>query len=287
MKKVQGIYSSPHPHWVGDGFPVKTLFSYQMQDQQVSPFLMLDYAGPMDFPPSDHKRGVGEHPHRGFETVTLVYQGELAHRDSTGNGGIIGAGEVQWMTAGSGILHEEFHSKAFGETGGMLEMFQLWVNLPQKHKMTDPRYQAITAAEIPCIPFADNAGSVRLIAGEYGDLVGPAKTFTPIQVLDIAMKPASKQQLFVADGWTTILVVRKGQAQVNGQSVSAGQTMVLSRSGRLIEIESELESDLLLLSGEPIQEPVVGYGPFVMNSKAEIEQAFTDLRQGKFGQMTR
>ncbi|MEZ5523999.1 MAG: pirin family protein [Pseudomonadales bacterium] len=286
MKKVLGVYSSPTPHWVGDGFPVKTLFSYQMQDQQISPFLLLDYAGPIDFPPSEHKRGVGEHPHRGFETVTLVYQGELAHQDSTGKGGVIGPGDVQWMTAGSGIMHEEFHSEAFTQSGGTLEMLQLWVNLPQKHKMATPKYQAIAAEDIPSIPLPNKQGMVRLIAGEYGNLVGPAETYTPMQVLNIAIKPAGKQQLSVPEGWTTILIVRKGQARINGQLISCGQTMILSRSGQLLEIESELDSDLVLLSGEPIQETVVGYGPFVMNSKAEIQQAFSDLREGKFDQLS-
>jgi hypothetical protein len=286
MKKVLGVYSSPIPHWVGDGFPVKTLFSYQMQGQQISPFLLMDYAGPIDFPPSEHKRGVGEHPHRGFETVTLVYQGELAHQDSTGKGGVIGPGDVQWMTAGSGIMHEEFHSEAFTQSGGTLEMLQLWVNLPQKHKMATPKYQAIAAEDIPSIPLPNKQGMVRLIAGEYGNLVGPAETYTPMQVLNIAIKPAGKQQLSVPEGWTTILIVRKGQARINGQLISCGQTMILSRSGQLLEIESELDSDLVLLSGEPIQETVVGYGPFVMNSKAEIQQAFSDLREGKFDQLS-
>ena len=167
MKRVLGVYSPPRPHWVGDGFPVRSIFSYHSHSKQLSPFLLLDYAGPAEFPPANQPRGVGQHPHRGFETVTIVYQGEVAHRDSTGQGGVIGPGDVQWMTAGAGILHEEFHSEVFTRSGGELEMAQLWVNLPARDKRTPPGYQAIFAQDIPAVPLPDGAGTVRVIAGEY------------------------------------------------------------------------------------------------------------------------
>ncbi len=248
MKKVLGVYSAPRPHWVGDGFPVKSMFSYQSHGKHLSPFLLLDHAGPADFAPAQQKRGVGQHPHRGFETVTIVYKGEVSHRDSTGQGGTIGPGDVQWMTAGAGILHEEFHSEAFTADGGSMEMVQLWVNLPAKDKMASPGYQAILDSDIPVVALPNDAGSVRVIAGEYAQKTGPARTFTPMYVWDMRLAQDSMTELEVPEGWSTALVV--------------------------------------LLSGQPIDEPIVGYGPFVMNSQEQIAQAISDFNSGRFGQMS-
>ncbi|MEO3680412.1 pirin family protein [Rheinheimera sp. FR7-31] len=286
MKNVMSVQTASHPHWVGDGFPVKTLLSYQAQGSAISPFLLLDHAGPMQFSATTDKRGVGNHPHRGFETVTLVYAGEVAHRDSTGEHGVIGVGDIQWMTAGSGILHEEYHSASFAETGGTLEMLQLWVNLPKQHKMTPPRYQTITAAQIPHIPLADNRGFLRLIAGETAGLSGPAHTFSPLLVIDGDIKASGNYVLPLPDGWSAMVIVRSGKLKANFQTVTANQTLILSQAGTDIVLQAEQDSQLLILAGEPIQEPIVGYGPFVMNSEAEIKQALLDFQSGKFGQVT-
>ncbi|MGR9044564.1 MAG: pirin family protein [Gammaproteobacteria bacterium] len=284
MKKIIAIQSPPKTHWVGDGFPVRSLFSYDSeQTSRLSPFLLLDYAGPIQFERADKPRGVGEHPHRGFETVTLVYQGEVAHRDSTGQGGVIGPGDVQWMTAGSGILHEEFHTEKFTRTGGLLEMVQLWVNLPAEHKMTRPKYQAIPNREIPEIELPDKAGKVRIVAGNYGDVAGPARTFTPMTVLDIRLCPG-QVRLNVVNGWNTLLAVLKGKIRVNGDRLAEqAQLVILDRVGDYLDIEASDDAKLLLLAGEPINEPVVGHGPFVMNTQNEIDQALADYKSGNFG----
>lgn len=286
MKNVMSVQTVSHPHWVGDGFPVKTLLSYQAQGSSISPFLLLDHAGPMQFSPTSHKRGVNNHPHRGFETVTLVYSGEVAHRDSTGEQGIIGVGDVQWMTAGSGILHEEYHSDKFAQNGGKLEMLQLWVNLPKHHKMTPPRYQTILAKQIPHISLADNRGFLRVIAGETFGLTGPAKTYSPMLVIDGEIKASGKHLLPLPDGWSAMVIGRSGRLKINFQSVTENQTLILSQAGTDIMLEAEQDSKLLILAGEPINEPIVGYGPFVMNSDAEIKQALLDFQTGKFGQLT-
>lgn len=286
MKKIIGIYRNNQMHWVGNGFPVRSLFSYDSLPQQLSPFLLLDYAGPATFSPTDKPRGVGQHPHRGFETVTIVYKGEVAHRDSTGNGGVIGPGDVQWMTAGAGILHEEFHSPAFSQQGGELEMVQLWVNLPAHSKMTAPRYQAILDREIPIIALANEAGQVRVIAGHYSDAEGAAHTHTPMDVWDVQLNAGKTVTLSVPLQRTLGLVVLRGQLMVNGeQSLSDAELMVLSREGTDVLLHAESDVSLLLLSGEPLDEPVVGYGPFVMNTHAEIREAIADFNSGKFGKM--
>ena len=286
MKHVLGIYSAPRSHWVGDGFPVRSLFSYQSLGKQLSPFLLLDYAGPSNFPPSKKSPGVGAHPHRGFETVTIVYKGEVSHRDSTGQGGTIGPGDVQWMTAGAGILHEEFHSPAFTQSGGTLEMVQLWVNLPAKDKMTPPAYQAIPAQTIPSISLADNAGTLRLIAGEYIGHVGPAKTFSPMQVWDIQLRQAGISEFRLTKGWNAALVVLHGSILINGYALAReAQLIVLEPDESALTIEAKTDAKVLLLSGEPIAEPIVGHGPFVMNSQHEIDQAIIDYNEGRFGQM--
>lgn len=287
MKKLLGIYSAPRAHWVGDGFPVRSLFSYNSHGAQLSPFLLLDYAGPADFAPTVEQRGVGEHPHRGFETVTIVYKGGVAHRDSTGKGGVIGPGDVQWMTAGSGILHEEFHSPSFSHVGGQLEMVQLWVNLPAKHKMTTPGYQGIGAADIPSVPLPDGAGEVRVIAGEFDGEKGPARTFTSMNVWDMRLAQGGSSTFVVPEGWTAALVVLKGTVEVNGSDiVREAQLAVLDRAGQDLSIEANSDAVVLLLAGEPIDEPIVGHGPFVMNSQQEIVQAITDFQSGRFGQIS-
>lgn len=286
MKNIIGIYTSPRGHWVGDGFPVRTLFSYDTMGKHISPFLLLDHAGPADFSPTTQRRGVGQHPHRGFETVTIVYEGEVEHRDSTGAGGTIGPGDVQWMTAAKGILHEEFHSQAFAKRGGALEMVQLWVNLPAKDKMSDAGYQTILDGDIPALPLANGAGSLRLIAGEFDGHTGPARTFTPIDVWDLRLNGGKAVTFDLHARRNTALVVLKGTVQVNGgERAREGQLVLFERDGEQISLESNADAMVLLLSGEPIDEPIVGHGPFVMNTEQEIHQAFADFQSGQFGQL--
>lgn len=287
MKKIIGVYSAPGSHWVGDGFPVRSLFSYNQQGEYISPFLLLDYAGPQRFSATDKRRGVGEHPHRDFETVTIVYQGELEHRDSTGNGGFIGAGDVQWMTAGAGILHEEFHAPSFAATGGTLEMVQLWVNLPAKDKMTEPGYQTLLKAQIPQLDLENNAGQLRVIAGEFSGHQGPAHTFSPLDVWDMKLNAGKTTNFTLSAGRNAILVVLKGAVEVNGQKLLHDAELALfSVEGESVTLTAHSDSVVLLLSGEPLDEPIVGYGPFVMNSQQQIVQAFSDFQTGHFGRMT-
>lgn len=289
MKKILGTYSAPRPHWVGDGFPVRSLFSYDALGRHTSPFLLLDYAGPAKFEPTVQPRGVGQHPHRGFETVTIVYKGEVSHRDSTGQGGTIGPGDVQWMTAGAGILHEEFHSDAFTRDGGELEMVQLWVNLPARDKMAAPGYQGITDAQIPSVPLVGDAGDVgrvRVIAGDYLGNKGPAHTFTPIDVWDVRLNQGASVTLPVPEGRVAAIVVLRGTVMVNGDEVARDAQMVLlDRAGDALTLDANNDAVVLLLSGEPIDEPIVGHGPFVMNTRDEIVQAMKDFGSGRFGQM--
>jgi redox-sensitive bicupin YhaK (pirin superfamily) len=283
MKKLIGIQSNDQGHWVGDGFPVRTLFFYQDLGKQMSPFLMLDYAGPAEFPSTAERKGVGSHPHRGFETVTIVYEGEVAHKDSTGQGGTIGPGDVQWMTAGSGILHEEFHSEECAKQGGTLEMVQLWVNLPAKLKMTKPGYQAILDKQIPVIDLQNAAGQARIIAGEFDGHEGPARTFTPMHVVDLKLKKG-ECTLPVPEGWNVSLVVLKGAVEAgDGVVAKDAQMLMFGNQGQDIQVNALEDSIALLLSGEPINEPIVGYGPFVMNTREEIAQAMQDFNSGSFG----
>jgi hypothetical protein len=286
MKKVLEIIDAPSGHWVGDGFPVRSLFSYTSHGAALSPFLLLDYAGPAEFPPAQRPRGVGQHPHRGFETVTIVYKGEVAHRDSTGQGGVIGPGDVQWMTAGAGILHEEFHSPRFTQEGGALEMVQLWVNLPACSKMQAPRYQAILNQHIPSVNLPDDMGQVRVIAGNFAGQVGPARTFTPMSVWDIHLAHEGKAPLVVPEGWSAAVVVLHGKVKVNNSGVAPqAHVVVLGQQGTRVTLEAIEPSTVLFLAGEPIAEPIVGYGPFVMNTEQEIVQAIGDFNSGKFGYM--
>ena len=286
MKKILGVYSAPRQHWVGDGFPVRSLFGYDGLGKHLSPFLLLDHAAPYHFEAATRPRGVGQHPHRGFETVTIVYQGELEHQDSTGAGGRIGAGDVQWMTAGGGIVHEEFHSREFTERGGTMEMVQLWVNLPAKDKMTGARYQTLLSADIPVLALVHGAGTVRVIAGEFDGKRGPAQTFTPIDLWDLRIAEGAVTCFEAKAGYTLALVVLRGTVQINGDTVAReGQLVHLDRAGEGVQIEANNDAHVLWLSGEPIAEPVVGYGPFVMNSQAEIHQAINDFNAGRFGQI--
>ena len=286
-KKILDVTSAPGRHWVGNGFPVHGMFGYSGPGvAERSPFLMLDYAAPYEFQPTTERRGVGQHPHRGFETVTIVYEGEVEHRDSTGNGGIIGRGDVQWMTAAGGILHEEFHSPAYAAKGGPFEMVQLWVNLPAKDKSAPAGYQGILDADIPALALPDGAGTVRVSAGDYDGRRGPARTLRPMNVWDLRIAAGSTVELPQPEGWTTLLVVLDGTVQVNGDAVlRAAQVATLSTEGSGVTIEANADAKVLLLAGEPIDEPVVGYGPFVMNSQQEIIQAIADFNGGKFGRM--
>ncbi len=291
MKKIALIQKSAPAHWVGNGFHVNSLFFYEQNAEALSPFLMLDYGSPKAFAPSTQPRGVGQHPHRGFETVTVAYQGEIEHHDSEGHQGTIGPGDVQWMTAASGIVHEEWLAPKFNATGGVLEMAQLWVNLPAKHKMTPPRYQEIVKAQIPTV--ADAGGArVQVIAGEYGDpnsgtdasVRGPAMTYSPINVWDTQISAGQTLNLTVKDGYTTLFAVLKGSVRVNdAQTVASPALVILDREGTDARLEA-LGSDatVLVLNGEPLHEPVVGYGPFVMNTETEIRQAIDDFQSGRF-----
>ncbi|HEX6795044.1 MAG TPA: pirin family protein [Casimicrobiaceae bacterium] len=285
MKRVVAVHASPAGHWVGDGFPVRSLFSYDGLGPQLSPFLLLDYAGPAEFTPAEKPRGVGEHPHRGFETVTIVYQGEVEHRDSAGNGGRIGPGDVQWMTAAAGLMHEEFHSQRFTREGGTMEMAQLWVNLPAKDKMSAPHYQSIVAADIPNVDLPDGAGRVRVIAGDFGSHRGPAKTFTPIDVYDVSLRAGKGVTFNLPDGHTAAIALLRGAVSVNGTHANAASVVQLERVGSDIVIEAAEDAVFLVLSGAPIDEPIAGYGPFVMNTREEIMKAIRDLQEGRFGQL--
>jgi redox-sensitive bicupin YhaK (pirin superfamily) len=284
MKKILSVLETSTPHWVGDGFPVRTLFSYDGLGEKISPFLLFDYAGPAHFEPSAQPRGVGQHPHRGFETVTIVYEGEVAHRDSTGKGGIIGPGDVQWMTAASGILHEEFHSPAFAKSGGNFRVVQLWVNLPARDKMTAPGYQAILNAEIPSIILL--GARVRVIAGSFRGTRGPARSFTPINLWDVRMDKGASLQLDLPEGHNAAVAVLSGEVTVNGEkSVRDAQIVLLDPAGTQAQLKADHDATLLVMTGEPIREPIAGYGPFVMNTEAEIRQAITDFNSGRFGQI--
>lgn len=273
-------------HWVGNGFPVRSVFDYNGLGRELSPFLLLDYAAPYQFPPSKEKRGVGGHPHKGFETVTVAYQGELEHRDSSGGGGKIGAGDVQWMTAGNGIVHEEFHSQDFTRKGGTLQMVQLWVNLRAKDKTAKPGYQTLLKSQIPNVTLASDAGTVRVIAGELNGQKGPAKTFTPINLWDVDLRGGKSAELPLPDGHATAFLVLSGEVSGNGErKAGEGDLAIFDRAGDSITVKANSDAKLLVMGGEPIGEPVVGHGPFVMNSRAEIQQAFEDYQLGKMGEI--
>jgi redox-sensitive bicupin YhaK (pirin superfamily) len=284
MKTVAQVMRPPAGHWVGDGFPVRSLFSYQGDTEAISPFLLFDYAGPYVFPPAAHPRGVGRHPHRGFETVTIVYDGEVSHRDSTGGGGTIGPGDVQWMTAAGGILHEEFHSPGFTRTGGPFRVVQLWVNLPAKDKMAPAGYQAIAGADIPVVTLAGGAGRARIIAGDFAGTKGAARTFSPVNVWDLRLNRDGEVTLDLPQGHTAMIAVLSGHVTINGtQSAGEAEIVRFARDGTQVAVRAGADSMALVLTGQPLGEPVFGYGPFVMTSEAEIRQAMTDFNSGRFG----
>jgi quercetin 2,3-dioxygenase len=282
LKTLVDAIRNAHAHWVGDGFPVRTVFSYDQYGQQLSPFLLLDYAGPHEFEPATRPRGVGPHPHRGFETVTIVYDGEVAHGDSAGSGGIIRPGDVQWMTAAAGILHQEFHSPDFTKKGGIFRVVQLWVNLPALNKSTLPRYQAIKAEAIPFVELADGAGYARVIAGSLGGKTGPAETFTPINVFDLDLKGGGHAHIDAPEGHTCVVIILSGLLEGKTELRDA-EAAIFSRDGAGVVLTPRLPTKALMLTGEPLDEPIVGRGPFVMNTDAEIRQAFRDFSKGRFG----
>jgi redox-sensitive bicupin YhaK (pirin superfamily) len=284
MKNVLSIHRQGEGHWVGDGFPVHTVFHYQ-ERPDLSPFLLLDHAGPADFAPSDKARGVGWHPHRGFETVTVVLDGEVDHEDTAGNGGRIASGDVQWMTAGAGLLHKEMHSPEFTRRGGRFQALQLWVNLPAKSKMTPPRYQTLLAQDVPVVSLPQDGGSVRVIAGEFGSARGPARSFTPVNLLDVSLRAGHSVRLNLRDGFSGALYVLKGRIAVNSARASETELVVLEREGDEVLIEAASDARLFVMNGAPIDEPLAGYGPFVMNTPGEIRQAFADLHHGRLGKI--
>ncbi len=278
MKHLHRITRTNQSHWVGDGFPVRTLFSYNTPDADVSPFLMLDYAGPTYFPPAAKPRGVGFHPHRGFETVTILYQGEVEHLDTTGNGGLIGPGDVQWMTAAKGLLHEEMHSAAFTQQGGIFEAIQLWVNLPAKYKMVEPHYQPITNNQIPVVKLDQQGSMMRIVSGEYRDVKGPANTYTPINLWDLRLPSGQAVEVDFPENYTTMLFALKGSARINN-SATLGEVELafFERAGKTVTLSALEDTTILVMNGEPIDEPIAGFGPFVMNTQEEIRQAIEDF----------
>jgi quercetin 2,3-dioxygenase len=286
-RTIERVFRGAPQHWVGDGFHVSNYFPGASDFQKrMSPFFLLDYQKPEAYSPTSRRRGVGTHPHRGFETVTIAYEGAIAHRDSAGNGGVIGPGEVQWMTAGGGILHNEFHEEEFAKRGGVLHMIQIWVNLPRRHKLAAPKYQALTEESIRTVPLADDKGKVRIIAGTYEDGQGPAETFSPAHMLDLRLKPGASLRLPTPKDYNTALLVLEGQVSANGSKpVSAGEFILFHNDGDEVAVESRAESIVMFLSGAPIDEPLVHYGPFVMSSVDEINEAIDDFNRGKFGHL--
>lgn len=286
VKEVAEVHRHGSAHMVGDGFPVRNLIPGNTVGEQLSPFLLLDYAGPTYFPPTDTPRGVGEHPHRGFETVTIVYEGMVAHRDSTGSGGIIGPGDVQWMTAASGIVHEEMHERAWAKQGGTLHAVQLWVNLPRTFKMSKPGYQTLLNEEIPSVDLEGGAGRLRVIAGEFHGVTGPAKTFTRVHLYDLRVKAGHRADVAVPAGFNTAVFVLRGEVSVNGSGpVKEAELARLGTAGERIAIEAKSDAILLVLGGEAINEPIARYGPFVMNTKEELVQAVQDYQAGRMGHL--
>jgi len=286
-KELVGVYQAGSHHMVGDGFPVRNMIPGAGVDEQLSPFLLLDYMGPKDFPPTERQLGVGEHPHRGFETVTIMYQGKVAHRDSTGSGGVIGPGDIQWMTAASGIVHEELHEKEFAAHGGTLEGIQLWVNLPKPFKMSKPRYQTLVSDEIPTVDLGGGAGQLRVIAGEFRGINGPAKTFSPVHLYDLRLKAGHQTELALPEGFNTSVFVLRGRVVINGsQTVKEAELALFGHTGEQVVLEAKENAIILVLSGEPIREPIARYGPLVMNTQDELVQAVNDYRAGRMGHLS-
>ncbi len=285
-KNIESVIAPSTPHFVGDGFRVHNFIpsSYRLNMERMSPFIMLDYNSKFNFPPSEIPKGVGVHPHRGFETVTIAYQGKVAHHDSAGGGGIIGEGDVQWMTAASGVLHKEYHEEEFSKKGGIFQMVQLWVNLPAKDKMSTPKYQAITNEQISKFELPDNAGIVEVIAGEYQNLKGAASTFTPVNLQNAKLNKGGKATFSFPANYNTALLVIEGSVKVNDiETVATDHFVLFENKGEDFTVEALENAIVLVLSGEPINEPIFAHGPFVMNTREEIEQAINDVNLGKFG----
>jgi quercetin 2,3-dioxygenase len=283
-KRVEKIIPPPPQHWVGDGFKVHGFFPHgPLTGERMSPFFLLDYNALTNFPPREEPFGVGPHPHRGFETVTIAYKGKVAHHDSRGGGGVIGEGDVQWMTAGSGLLHKEYHEQEFNRTGGPFQMVQLWVNLPAKDKMTPPKYQAITNAEMGRVSLPEG-GEIEIIAGEFGGVKGPATTFIPVHLYNVKLKKGEKVDLAFPSGYTTAMLAIEGSALINGtEKLPVNNLALFERGGEGLTVEALEDGVFLLMSGEPLNEPIAQHGPFLMNTYAEIAQAIDDYQQGKFG----
>lgn len=285
-REIEGIYAAPNLHWVGDGFRVAGYFSVIPDAaRKLDPFLLLDYHPEYVYSPTAQRRGVGVHPHRGFETVTLAFQGSVAHHDSAGGGGVIGPGDVQWMTAASGILHKEYHEEKFSRDGGAFQMAQLWVNLPRAHKLSPPRYQPLSAEQMGVAELPNGSGYVRVVAGEYLNARGPARTFSPIGLFDAHVNAGGRAEFSFPERDTAAVLVMQGEVTINASSAKAGDFVLFRRQGELITIEAKSDAQLLVLNGEPINEPIVQYGPFVMNTPAEIRQAMVDFANGKFGHL--
>ena len=284
-KSISKIISRPlNYNMVGDGFRVFNYLPSAVPNRELSsPFLMLDFNPAFDFGASSTQRGVDVHPHKGFETVTIAYKGSVAHHDSTGNTGVIHPGDVQWMTAGAGILHKEYHEKTFAKTGGEFEMVQLWVNLPAKNKLSSPGYQALESDKITMEKIPNDGGYVKIIAGNYNGTAGSAKTFTDINLFDIRMNPNGELNSSIPASHNTMLLVISGKAEVNGKLVDQHQMALFNNEGEELHIKALSESIILLMSGEPIKEPIAQYGPFVMNTQAELQTAFKEFQEGKFG----
>lgn len=283
-KSIEAVIAPPPPHMVGDGFRVHGFFpGTQIDKERMSPFFLMDYGSKVEFPPTDTPRGVGVHPHRGFETVTIAYRGKVAHHDSAGNSGIIGEGDVQWMTAGSGLLHKEYHEKEFSKKGGTFQMVQLWVNLPSKFKMTPPKYQEIVQNKMGKFELPGNAGVIEVIAGEYNGVKGPAATFTPIHLYNARLKKGANAFLNLPAEYNTGMLMAEGSAMINETKVPADNFVLFQNDGEQVLIDADEDCTILILSGEPINEPIAQYGPFLMNKWEEIEQAIRDVNTGKFG----
>ena len=284
-RSVAGVFRSTGFHWVGDGFFVSSYFPRpSLPAERVSPFLLMDYGPAREFAPLPRgERGVGWHPHRGFETVTLAWEGAVAHKDSLGHAGVIGPGDVQWMTAASGILHQEYHEEGFARRGGRMHMMQLWVNLPGAKKMSEPGYQPIAAERIPVVALPGEGGSVRVIAGEYAGQRGPARSFTPITMLDVTLRKGHVLALDLPVDHNALAVVTSGEIGTGGARGRGGELVLFENDGGQLELRAEADAHVVVLAGQPIDEPIVQYGPFVMNTEAEIDEAIADFNAGRFG----
>lgn len=286
-RAIANIFSPTPPHFVGDGFKVHNFIPAATGNmQRMSPFIMLDYNALHHFPPAEKPRGVGVHPHRGFETVTIAYKGKIAHHDSGGGGGVIGEGDVQWMTAGAGVLHKEYHEETYSKTGGPFQMVQLWVNLPAAHKMTSPAYQSIQKSQLGVFYLPNDLGSVEVIAGEYEGVKGPAHTFTPVHLYNVRLNAGGQLEIPFPESWNVAVLAIEGDVQVNDKTLNTNHFAVMEPTGNSFELSADAPALALVLAGAPINEPIAAYGPFVMNTQAEIQQAIRDYQSGKFGDLS-